>query len=51
MKDPHEFFLQWGAEIDEQITANQQIKMGKWRIFRQILPGEDAHSRMPRLIL
>lgn len=40
MKDWYELFLQLGAEVDEEITAAEQIELGEWRILDNVLLGK-----------
>ena len=42
MEEGNDFPLQDGPEIDQDVAANDQIELGKWRIARQVLAREHA---------
>src|SRR3569833_1961178 len=36
-------FLQYRFQVDHYIAATDQIDLGKWRIFQQVMVGKYAH--------
>src|SRR5712691_1462006 len=42
MKECQHFLLQGGPEVDHQVAATDQVQLGERRIFRHVLPREDA---------
>src|ERR1700682_5487008 len=42
MKDSHDLFLQCGFQINQHVTAANEIEFRKWRVFKNILLGENA---------
>src|SRR6516165_10274472 len=43
MKDRKDSFLQRGTQVNEQVSAANQVQPGEWRVFGQILASENDH--------
>ena len=43
MEKGNEFFLQFRAQIDEQVAATDQVEFGERRVFQHVLLGKHQH--------
>jgi hypothetical protein len=44
VEEPYGGDLETGAEVDEQVSAQDHVEPGERRVFDHILPRKDAHA-------